>query len=118
MYWSFAAGFSGVCACERRSSGAEKKSRNANNLRGIFIREKILAFNRRLRRRSIPSRRLWIKLRLHNGRGRGGATTSFLLPALLAGPRRRRRSRPLRGAAGERLASSGRLPEFRSRARG
>src|SRR5208282_2325017 len=42
MYLPFAPGFSGDCARERKSNGAEKSSTNANNLRVIFIRERIL----------------------------------------------------------------------------
>src|ERR1700685_4595492 len=43
MYWVLVAGFSG--ACERRSSGAQRNSKNANIRRVIFIRKRILALS-------------------------------------------------------------------------
>src|SRR5580704_13862025 len=42
MYWLFAAGFSGVCARESKSSGAENRNKTPNNRRVIFIRKRIL----------------------------------------------------------------------------
>src|SRR5271168_3193030 len=42
MYWLLVAGFSGVCACENKSKGAETNSTRAKNRRVIFMRERIL----------------------------------------------------------------------------
>src|SRR3984957_11058038 len=42
MSWPFAAGFSGVCARESKTSGAANSKKTANNRRVIFIRERIL----------------------------------------------------------------------------
>src|SRR5580704_6746567 len=96
MYWPLAADFSGVGVCESKSTGAETKNKSTNNRRVILIRGKILT--------------------LTIGVGRGRAT-SFLLPALPAARRRRRRSHPLQGAASGLPVWSVPLREFHSRAR-
>src|ERR1700688_195914 len=104
MYWPGPADFSGVCACERKSTGAETKNKSRNNRRVILIRRKILTLT------------IGVVVAQHAARPRGRAT-SFLLPDLPAARRRRRRSHPLRAAASGLPVWNAPLREFHWRAR-
>src|SRR5580698_4019131 len=117
MYWPLTAGFSGVCARETKNNGAERTNRIASNRRVIFIRERILTLTAEVVRAQHSFAYAQEKLRPYIGRS-GGVATFSLLPALLAGRRRRQPSLPLRGVANERLVSSAPLRESRSRGRG